>query len=52
MKIILALAALLNLTYADDWELEDVGLCIEKASSCPSRQQRYGVCCKINGVAT
>lgn len=52
MKIIVFLAAILGLSSAQDWELSETGLCIEKPASCPTRVQRYGVCCKINGVPT
>jgi len=50
MKVFLAIAAILGLATSQDWELSETGLCIEKMTSCPSRKQKYGICCKIKGV--
>lgn len=52
MKIIVFFAAMLGLGISQDWELSETGLCIEKTTSCPTRVQRYGVCCRLNNVAT
>lgn len=52
MKVIILLAGLFGLTNCQNWELSEVGLCIEKPASCPTRVQRYGICCKINNVPT
>ncbi len=34
----------------DVWSQREYGLCLGAEPSCPQKMQRYGVCCKINGV--
>lgn len=54
MKVIVALTAMLGLVCSQgDWELETTGLCLpDKSTSCPTRLQKYGVCCRIKNVPT
>lgn len=51
MKIIPLFVALIAGSFAQDWQLSETGLCIEKPISCPTRIQRYGVCCRLNNSA-
>lgn len=55
MKFLLLLFAILGgvLTMKDIedvWSQREYGLCIGAEPSCPQRMQKYGVCCKINGI--
>lgn len=52
MKIFAFLIALIGLTNSLGWQLSDVGLCIERPSNCPSRLQKYGICCVLNNTPT
>lgn len=48
LAIILTVCAKKDLN--DVWSQREYGLCIGAEPTCPQKMQKYGVCCKINGV--
>ncbi len=55
MKFLLVLFALIIFVLGKKdtenvWSQKEYGLCIGAEPSCPQRMQKYGVCCKIEGV--
>lgn len=52
LKPLFTFFLILAAALGQDWNLGETGLCIERLASCPAGLQRYGVCCRVRGVAT